>query len=53
MVKNPPACQCKKDKRRGFDAWVGRSPGEGHGSPEDLEDPMNRFLPGGPHEQMS
>ena len=40
-----PACQCRKHKRYGFDPWVGRSPGEGHGnSLQDscLENPMNR-----------
>ena len=31
VVKNPPANT--GDMRRGFDPWVGRSPGGGHGNP--------------------
>ena len=28
-----PACQCRKHKRPGFDPWVGKAPGQGHGNP--------------------
>ena len=28
-----PACQCRRHKRCGFDPWVRRSPGGGHGNP--------------------
>ena len=40
-----PACQCRKRKRPGFDPWVGRSPGGGHGNPLQyfcLENLMDR-----------
>ena len=40
-----PACQCRRHKRHGFDPWVGRSPGGGHGNPLQyscLENPMHR-----------
>ena len=42
-----PACQCRRCKRRRFDAWVGSSPGEGNGSPvrcSRLENSMDRGL---------
>ena len=28
-----PACQCRRRKRRGFESWVGRAAGGGHGTP--------------------
>ena len=28
-----PGCQCRRRKRRGFDPWLGRSPGGRHGNP--------------------
>ena len=37
-------CQCKSHKRLGFDPWVGKIPGEGHGNPLQyscLENPMD------------
>ena len=40
-----PACQCRRHKRDGFDSWLGRSPGGGHGNPLQyscLENPMDR-----------
>ena len=40
-----PACQSRRQKIRGFDPWVGRSPGGGHGNPLQyscLENPMDR-----------
>ena len=40
-----PTCQCRRCKRHGFDPWLGRSPGEGHGNPlqfSSLENPMER-----------
>ena len=33
-----PTCQCRRHRRGGFNPWLGRSPGGGHGSP--------LFLPG-------
>ena len=27
------ACQCRRIKRLGFNPWIGKSPGEGHGYP--------------------
>ena len=45
MVK---ACQCRRPKRHGFDPWVGKTPGGGHGNPLQyscLEKPMDRSLP--------
>ena len=27
------ACQCRRCKRLGFDPWVGKTPGGGHGNP--------------------
>ena len=30
--KEPP-CQYRRQERRGFDLWVGKIPGEGHGNP--------------------
>ena len=36
-------CQCRRRKRRGFDPWSGRSPGEGHGHP------LQVLLPGESH----
>ena len=45
VVKNPPACRCRKCKRSGFDPWVGKSPGRGHGNPLQyscLENRMGR-----------
>ena len=27
-----PSCQCRRCKRHGFDPWIRRSPGEGHGN---------------------
>ena len=41
---NKPSCQCRC-KRHGFDSWVGRPPGGGHGNPLQyscLESPMDR-----------
>ena len=35
-----PTCQCRRRERRGFDPWVRRSPGGGHGNPTPV------FLPG-------
>ena len=38
-----PACQCRRHTRYGFDRWLGRSPGGGHGNPLQyscLENPM-------------
>ena len=40
-----PACQCRRCKRCGFDPWVGKTPGGGHGNPFQyscLENPMDR-----------
>ena len=40
-----PACQCRRHKRNGFDSWLGRSPGGGHGYPLQyscLDNPMDR-----------
>ena len=40
-----PAYQCRRHKRCGFDPWVGRSPGGGHGNPLQysyLEKSMDR-----------
>ena len=41
-----PACQCRRQKRSGFDPLgSGRSPGGGHGNPLQyfcLENPMDR-----------
>ena len=40
-----PACQCRKCKRRGFDPWIGRSPGGGNGNTLQyscLENTMDR-----------
>ena len=37
-------CQCRRHRRCGFDSWVRRSPGGGHGSPLQhsyLENPMD------------
>ena len=28
-----PACQCRRCKRRGFNSWVRKVPGGGHGNP--------------------
>ena len=28
-----PACQCRRHKRCGFNPWVEKSPGGGHGNP--------------------
>ena len=39
------ACQCRRHKRRGFDPWVRKIPGGGHGNPLQyscLEKPMDR-----------
>ena len=33
MVKNLPANQYRRRKRGGFDPWVGKIPGGGHGNP--------------------
>ena len=30
------ACQYRRRKRLGFNLWVGKSPGEGHGSPPSI-----------------
>ena len=30
---NEPCCQCRRYKRLGFDPWVGKTPGGGHGIP--------------------
>ena len=40
-----PTCQCRREKRRGFNPWVRKSPGQGHGNPLQyscLENPMDR-----------
>ena len=40
-----PTCQWKRRKRCGFDPWVGKIPGEGHGNPlqySHLENPVER-----------
>ena len=40
-----PACQCRRLKRRRFDPWVRKIPGEGHSNPLQyscLENPMDR-----------
>ena len=40
-----PTYQCRRPKRRGFNPWVGKTPGEGHGTPLQyscLENPMDR-----------
>ena len=40
-----PACQCRRQKRWGFDPWAGTIPGEGNGNPPRyscLEYPMDR-----------
>ena len=40
-----PGCQYRRQKRRGFNPWAGRSPGGGHGHPlkySCLENPMDR-----------
>ena len=43
------ACQCRRLRRHGFNLWVGRSPGERHGSP--LQYPV--FLSRESHGQRS
>ena len=43
VVKTP--CQCRRCKKRGFDPWVGKIPGEGNGNPLQyscLENSMDR-----------
>ena len=48
MVKKKKlACQCRKCKRRRFDPWVRKIPGEGHGKPPPV------FLSGESHGQRS
>ena len=42
-----PACQCRRQKRRKFDPWVGKIPGGGYGNP------LLKFLPGESHGQRS
>ena len=45
MVKNLPANQYRRRKRGGFDPWVGKIPGGGHGNPLQyscLEHPTDR-----------
>ena len=40
--------QCKRHKRCGFNPWLGRSPGRGHGNPlhySCLENPNGKGLP--------
>ena len=40
-----PTCQCRRCKRRGFDSWVGKIPGGGHGNPLQcscLKNPLDR-----------
>ena len=40
-----PACQCRRHKRHGFNPWVRKIAGGGHGNPFQyscLENPMNR-----------
>ena len=46
MVKNPPA-KCRRDKRHGFDPWVGKIPWNREWQP------MPVFLPGESHGQRS
>ena len=41
-----PACQCRRDKRPGFDPWVRKNPWRRERQPTP-------FLPGGSHEQRS
>ena len=31
LVVKEPACLCRRRKRHGFDPWVGKTPGGGHG----------------------
>ena len=31
-----PTCQCRRHKRCGFDPWVRKSPGGGHGNPSSI-----------------
>ena len=33
VVKNPSACQCRRQEKLGFDPWVGKIPGAGNGNP--------------------
>ena len=33
FLGNEPRCQCRRYKRLGFDPWVGKTPGGGHGIP--------------------
>ena len=40
-----PACQCRRHKKREFDTWIEKIPGEGHGNPLQyscLENHMDR-----------
>ena len=40
-----PVCQCRRHKRGGINPWVGKTPGEGNGTPLQyscLENPMDR-----------
>ena len=40
-----PSCQCRRCNRRGFNPWVGKIIGGGHGNPIQyscLENPMDR-----------
>ena len=42
---NEPRCQCRRYERLGFDPWVGKTPGGGHGIPLQqscLENPTDR-----------
>ena len=36
-----PVCQCRRYKRRRFDPWVGKIPGEGRGNPFQFSCPKN------------
>ena len=42
-----PACQCRKQKRQGFDPWVGKNPWRRARQPTPV------FLPGESHGQRS
>ena len=47
MVKNPPTCQCRRQKRCGFDPWVGKIPWSRAWQPTRV------FVPGESHRQTS
>ena len=41
------ACQCTRRRRRGFDLWVGKFPGEGNGNPLQYSCLENPWCPWG------